>query len=203
LARECVKLSGRRVTGLTGPLDQVERARAALGLMSSSETLDSAEWLYSLDLSNLVIPDMLLNGVVDCRAPVQAEYNILREWRFNYEIETLGSPASDETRRRSTQALDGQIADGNAWVVVENDRPMSLSALNATLPDIVQLGGIYTPPDLRGRGYAKAAVATALIAGRARGASRAVLFTANPSAVRCYEALGFRRVGDYALVLLR
>ena len=62
---------------------------------------------------------------------------------------------------------------------------------------------IYTPPKLRGRGYAKLAVAASLVVARERGASRAVLFTGNPSAVRTYEALGFRRVGDYALVLLR
>ena len=44
-------------------------------------------------------------------------------------------------------------------MAVEGGAPVSLSAINASLPDIVQLGGIYTPPDLRGRGYAKAAVA--------------------------------------------
>jgi predicted GNAT family acetyltransferase len=45
-------------------------------------------------------------------------------------------------------------------------------------------------------------VAASLVAARNRGASRAILFTNNPSAVRTYEAVGFRRVGDYALVLL-
>jgi predicted GNAT family acetyltransferase len=78
-----------------------------------------------------------------------------------------------------------------------------LSAFNAALPDIVQLGGIYTPPALRGRGFAKIAVAASLAAARDRGVSRAVLFTNNPSAVRTYEAVGFRRTGDYSLVLLR
>jgi predicted GNAT family acetyltransferase len=56
---------------------------------------------------------------------------------------------------------------------------------------------------LRGRGYAKAAVAHSLLIARERGASRAVLFTENPSAARTYEAVGFRRTGDYSLVLLR
>lgn len=97
--------------------------------------------------------------------------------------------------------LDAQIAEGNAWVATDNDVPVSLSAFNATLPHIVQLGGIYTPPELRGRGFAKAAVAASLLAARDRGASRAVLFTNGPSAIRTYESLGFQRVGDYALVL--
>jgi len=45
----------------------------------------------------------------------------------------------------------------------------------------VQLGGIFTPPEHRGHGYARAAVAASLIAASQRGAFRAVLFTSNPS----------------------
>jgi predicted GNAT family acetyltransferase len=131
------------------------------------------------------------------------ERDLLCSWRTAYDIETLGSTDSEETRNRAAGALDRQIAEGNAWVAVRNGEPISLSAFNATLPDIVQLGGIYTPPENRGRGYAKAAVAASLIAARERGASRAVLFTSNPSAARSYEAVGFRRMGDYGLVLLK
>ena len=88
-------------------------------------------------------------------------------------------------------------------VAIHDGTLASLSAFNARLPDIVQLGGIYTPPVLRGRGFARAAVAASLLEARGQGASRAVLFTNNPSAVRTYEALGFRRIGDYSIVLLR
>src|SRR5437870_10042142 len=56
-----------------------------------------------------------------CRPPLNEECATLREWRFNYDIETLGAPASDETRRRATHYLDVQIAEGNAWVAVENE----------------------------------------------------------------------------------
>jgi GNAT superfamily N-acetyltransferase len=201
MAKACVQRSGRQVTGLIGPLEQVKRARAALGLTSTRANLESDEWLYSLDLSKLVIPPALLNGVVGCRPPLKEEYATLREWRFHYDIETIGSPASDETRKRSARSLDMQIADGDVWVAVKDERPVSLSAFNATLPDIVQLGGIYTPPELRGRGYAKVAVAGSLIAARERGVSRAVLFTSNPSAAKSYDAVGFTRAGDYGLVL--
>lgn len=203
IAKECVALSGRPVSGFTGPLEQVKTARVALGLESTPATMESDEWLYTLDLSNLIIPSALLHGITACRVPLEEEYETLREWRFDYDVETLGSPASDETRRRSTGYLDRQLAEGNVWVAVENDRPVSLSSFNATLPDIVQLGGIYTPLNLRGRGFAKVAVAGSLIAARERGVARAVLFTNNPSAARSYEAVGFRRVGNYGLVLFQ
>jgi uncharacterized protein len=131
LARECIKWSARPVTGLTGPVEQVNRARAALGLMSAPASLESVESLYSLNLSDLIHPHDLLQDVIVCRAPRNEERAALYEWSFNYNVETLGASASDETRRRAAHYLDVQIADGNAWVAVENDRPVSFSALQA------------------------------------------------------------------------
>ncbi len=71
------------------------------------------------------------------------------------------------------------------------------------LPEIVQIGGVWTPPALRGRGYARAVVAGSLVAARKRGVQHAVLFAdpLNPAAKRAYLSLGFRIVGDYGLVL--
>jgi len=203
LARACVASSGRPVTGLSGPLEQVRQARVALGLAQADARLQADELLYGLDLSDLMIPSDLAAGAIGWRAPTPGERDMLCDWRAAYDVEALGAADSPEQRRRAATFLDAQIADGNACVAVFGGAPVSLSALNATLPDIVQLGGIYTPPALRGRGFAKVAVAGSLLSARARGASRAVLFTSNPSAVRTYEALGFQRVGDYSLVLLR
>jgi len=203
VADACVKWSGRMVTGLTGPLDQVRRARAALGLEHADAAIEEDEELYVLSLSELVVPPALTSGALECRPPRPEEREMLCDWRLAYDIETLGGTDSIQHRRRAAEILDAQIADGNAWVAVREGVPVSLSAFNACLPDIVQLGGIYTPPELRGRGYAKAAVAALLIVARERGASRAVLFTSNPSAARSYRAVGFSRSGEYGLVLLR
>lgn len=203
LARACVRLSGRAVTGLSGPLEQVQAARAALGIDSADLALDGAEGLFALDLSELVVPQALADGSVVCRAPRAEERDTLCAWRMAYDIEVLGATDSEEHRRRASGFLDAQISKGEAWVAISDRVPVSLSAFNASLPDIVQLGGIYTPPGFRGRGFARAAVAASLLAARERGASRAVLFTDSPSAVRAYAALGFRRIGDYSLLLLR
>jgi RimJ/RimL family protein N-acetyltransferase len=200
--RACVALSGREVGGFSGPLEQVQEARAALGLEHAPTRLDEVEGLYALDLSRLMLPEPLTRGRVSWRAPRPAERQTLRDWRVEYDVEALGSTPSEETRRHATEFLEQQLTDGNVWVAVEGDEPVSLSAFNAALPDIVQLGGIYTPPALRGRGYCKVAVAGSLIAAQQRGVTRAVLFTKNPSAVRSYEAVGFRLISDYALVFL-
>jgi predicted GNAT family acetyltransferase len=67
----------------------------------------------------------------------------------------------------------------------------------------VQIGGVWTPPPLRSQGFARAAVAGALLAARARGVPRSVLFTEedNHPAKAAYRALGYQRVGDYGMVM--
>lgn len=201
LARACVAASGRTVTGMAGPIAQVPVARAALGLDEAPTKTDGGDWMYGLDLADLTVPAALVRGDVTCRPPRQEERETLCEWRIAYDIELLGATDTPEARRFSAEFLDRQIAESNAWVLLDRGQLVSLSGFNATLPDMVQLGGIYTPPQFRGRGYAKAAVAGALLAARERGASRAVLFTSTASAARSYEGIGFRRTGDYYLVL--
>src|SRR5262249_18365906 len=158
--------------------------------------------LYALDPHQLVVPAGSAGGDVTCRAPRSDDRASLHAWGFAYDMETLGAPDTPEARRRSADFMDARIGAHNAWVAVDGgERLLSFSSFNAALQDIVQLGGIYTPPDLRGRGYAKIAVAHSMMVARDRGATRAILFTSNPSAARTYEAIGFQRIGEYALVL--
>jgi predicted GNAT family acetyltransferase len=200
LAQALVRASGRAVTGFSGPRDQVRRVRAALGLSDAPAQLDEAEALYGLELTALRVPadapDVL------CREASAGDRDTLLQFRLAYEVEALGGADDADSHARVASFLDAQLAAGHAWVAVAAGEVVSLSALNATLPDIVQLGGIYTPPRHRGRSYAKHVIATQLLAARSAGANRSVLFTDNPSAVRCYEALGFERLSEFSLVLL-
>ena len=202
LARACVQTSGRSVSGLLGPPEQVAAARAALGLADVPATADKPETLYAVDPSRVVVPRSLAAGEIMCRPPQARERPELHAWGFEYDKETLGATDTPDARRRSADFMDKRIDLGAAWVAVDRDDTLlSFASFNAVLPDIVQLGGIYTPPAHRGRGYAKAVVAHALRVARERGATRAVLFTPNPSAARAYEAVGLERAGSYALVL--
>lgn len=203
LALAAVEASGRDVSGFAGPSEQVARARAALGLDSVKGAHDDVEDLYGLPLSELRVP--VEQADVSCRRPLPSERELLLRWRVAYELEQLGAQDDEHTLQRSQAFLDAQLEGGHAWVAVARStgQLLSLSAFNAALPDIVQLGGIYTPPEHRGRRYARLAISAQLSAARADGATRCVLFTNNPRAVRCYEALGFERTGSYDLVLLR
>jgi predicted GNAT family acetyltransferase len=78
---------------------------------------------------------------------------------------------------------------------------VAMVGFNARLPGIVQVGAVWTPPEHRRQGLARAAVALHLAEARAERVSRAILFTSNPFAERAYRALGFREVGRFALLI--
>lgn len=192
----------RKIAGFLGPTPQVKQARAALGLSSAPTRPSDAEWLFALELAELQVPEPLRTGFLECRAPLARERGLLCEWRMAYEVESLGAEPGSELSAAVAERIDSLIGEQQLWVAVSRGLPVSMAACNAVLPDMVQLGGVYTPLPQRGRGFAQTAVAGALLALRARGVSRAVLFTSNPSAARSYERVGFRRVGEYAVQLL-
>lgn len=205
LARAAIARSARELRGFVGPWSQCRDARSALGLTDRATVLDSREQLYALDLARLRVPEILASGRVSCRRPREDELAILADWRADYSIEALGLSGGPELAATSRVEIGRLHAERSQWVLEDAGRPVSYSAFNARLPDVVQIGGVWTPVELRGRGYGRAVVAGSLLDARAEGVARAVLFTGeeNLSARRAYEALGFRVVGDYALVIFR
>jgi uncharacterized protein len=201
LAEACIATSRRPISGLTGPADQVRIARRVLELEAVPASLEGDEDLYVLDLSGWQMPKAWSDGRVSCRPPLPSERKTLYAWRLGYELETLGRSDDAALRAQAASWMDGYIADGAVWVAVADGQPVSMSMFNARLPDIVQVGGVYTPPEARGQGYARAVVAHSMLLAQQNGAERGVLFTANPNAVRSYEAVGFERTGTYGLVL--
>ena len=204
VARAAFAASGRPLAGLSGPRPQVEGARRALDLEDAPAALDHEAMLFSLDLRQLDVPPALARGDVTCGPPAPEETELLAEWRVAYAVETLGARPSGTLRRSCTEEVVRLTAEGSAFVLRAEGAPVAFSGFNARLPDVVQVGGVWTPPRLRGRGHARAVVAGSLLAVRGEGVERAVLFTEreNRPARQAYAALGFRVVGDYGMVLL-
>ncbi|PYO40014.1 MAG: GNAT family N-acetyltransferase [Gemmatimonadetes bacterium] len=204
VAREAVRRSGRAVTGFSGPWGQVAAAREALGLGAAPTAKDSRDELYVLELAQLVIPPQLAAGGLRCRHPDEGELELLVEWRVSFSLEALGAAPGPELRRASRDDVLLQHQRGADWVLVSGTTPVAYAVFNAMLPEIVQIGGVWTPQELRGRGYARCVVAGSLLAAGKQGVRRAVLFAdpLNAAARAAYLALGFRIVGDYGLVLL-
>jgi ribosomal protein S18 acetylase RimI-like enzyme len=204
VARAAARHSHRSITGFSGPWDQVVAARAALGLAAAPAVKDSRDELYALDLTRLVVPALLASAAVRCRHPEAAELELLVEWRARFSVVALGAVDGPDLRRAGRADVLLQHARGADWVLVRERKLVAYAVFNAMLPEIVQIGGVWTPPDCRGRGHARALVAGSLVAARKQGVRRAVLFAdpLNAAARAAYLSIGFEIVGDYGLVLL-
>jgi uncharacterized protein len=192
----------RPASGLLGPTAQVEAAIEIPPFSLRRARLASRQELFALSLADFSVP-ALPNAAYAIGPATEADRPILREWRYAYVREVLAWPESDGSRRKAAEEIDRTIDDANGYVLRHAGAPVAYAGINAKLPDIVQIGGVYVPPGDRDQGYGRLATAAVLADAKAKGASHAILFTGieNVAAKFCYEGLGFRVVGDYAIVL--
>jgi len=202
VVRAAVSGSRRRVTGVLGPYGQAVAAAAAL--RASTAAREGRELLYALDLRRLRVPDALASGRMRCRRPVDAELPQLTNWRVEYVLETKVEAPGPDLRPRCAVSIELLHADGADFLLEDGGEAVSYCCYNARIAEAVQIGGVWTPVPLRGRGYARCVVAGALQSALSTGASRAVLFTPESNLpARCaYESVGFEVVGDYGLIPL-
>jgi ribosomal protein S18 acetylase RimI-like enzyme len=94
-----------------------------------------------------------------------------------------------------------RIDNGALWLAVSGNKPVAMAGLLALAAGRGLIGGVWTPPEYRGHGYARSVVAGMLLALRWQGVARAVLFTgkANAPAIAAYRALGFDKLGPYGM----
>jgi GNAT superfamily N-acetyltransferase len=205
LVRTVLSVSGRPVKGLIGPITQVERAGSFLGLNDEDIQLDSKEYLYSLDLDALKVPDILAAGTVKGRLIEEGDIDMVSKWEIAYMREATGEADSPRFREQCRETVQRSVQERRAWILESDGRPVARTTFNSVLKEAVQVGGVWTPPEYRSRGYARALVAFSLLEARSRGVSTAILFTdeKNYPARKAYEALGFRHIGDYRLLFLK
>ena len=205
LCAAAIEASGRRVGGLLGPAEQVQAAKDTLELPEDAFQLDETEYLYGLDLADLLVPEDLRTGRLVGRRIQQGDVEQVTEWLVAFALESLGEEDGPELWERTRANVERKQVQGLTWILEDRGQPVSTSGFNTTTAEAVQIGGVFTPPELRGRGYGRAAVASSLLDARAEGVESSILFTGvrNVPAQKCYEALGYRHIGDYRLILVR
>jgi ribosomal protein S18 acetylase RimI-like enzyme len=204
LCRLAVAESGRPVRGAVGPNEQCFAILDALHAPPESIHMATKEQLYCMQLDDLRVPPALADGVIQARRATPADLPLLAAWRADYAIEALAAEETPELHRQSEESIARQLVAGHCWVTMLNEEVVAMSAFNARIEEAVQIGGVYTPPAYRRQGYARAAVAQSLLDARAAGVVQAILFTDvdNVAADKAYRGIGFRTVGDFAIILL-
>ncbi len=190
-------ITGRRVLGMTGLRAQVDAMLTALDAETRAFQLRRDEPLYALDLNNLIA----LDG--DLRRPIEAELDQLIDWNVTYAAEALGTGTGDEAKASAASRIQAMRTRDFLRVLYDDGTPVAQTAFNAAIPDTVQIGGVFTLPEHRRKGYARRAVSLHLQEARALGVTQAILFAANAHAAKAYEAIGFIHVGSYHLALFQ
>ncbi len=92
---------------------------------------------------------------------------------------------------------------GHLWV--DGGVPVAYASFGRSVEGWVSVGPVYTPRELRGRGYATSLVADMSRLALAEGRVGCTLFTdlANPTSNAIYERIGYRRLGTMRRIALR
>ena len=125
---------------------------------------------------------------------------LLARWIVAFSAEAVpDDPPIDDPDAVAGRWIERVGRLGYLWE--DGGRPVCVVGAGGETPNGIRIGPVYTPPDLRGRGYASALTAAASQDQLDRGRQFVFLFTdlANPTSNKIYQAIGFEPVCDVDL----
>jgi predicted GNAT family acetyltransferase len=127
------------------------------------------------------------------RSVTAQDIKLFTEWMMQFHLEAT---PFDPTPLRSN--VERAANRGRFLFWIDGGHPVSMAGIVRPLKDSAAISGVYTPPTLRGRGYAGSVTAAAVECIQASGRKIAYLYTDldNPFSNRCYAKIGFRPVCD-------
>jgi predicted GNAT family acetyltransferase len=135
------------------------------------------------------------------RVAMLEDLDLISTWMGEFAAEALPEEPHDEERMRKAieRRLIGESA-GAYWLWVDLGEVVALTGHGNPTGRGIRIGPVYTPPELRGRGYA-----TGLVAAQSQwlldnGYDFCFLYTdlANPTSNRIYERIGYRQIAESA-----
>jgi ribosomal protein S18 acetylase RimI-like enzyme len=203
VAAAVLRRSQRRLAGFFGTVAHTQAVCRELGLDGIAFHKNTQEDLFALTLSALRMPAKPAHETLACRVATSADAELLVAWRYAFRQHTLNEAAGEQLDRTSRADIDALLPAGSLFIL-ESQQPLACCSFNARLPDCVQIGNVWTPPEYRGRGYARTVVAGALALARQQEVRSAVLATGrdNLAAQAAYRSIGFQVIGDYASIMI-
>jgi predicted GNAT family acetyltransferase len=142
------------------------------------------------------------------RVATADDRDLVLRWWIAFADEALheGGPGRD----RAEQTVDYRLSSPTAGIVLWEDagEPVATAGWGGPTPNGIRVGPVYTPPELRGRGYATALTAELsrqLLDGRLFEGGRRFCFLytnlSNPTSNAIYERIGYRRIAESAEIM--
>lgn len=194
--------------GVSGPAEPAEAfSRRYLARSGATGQITRSSRIYRLDA---VIPPEGVSGAL--RAATPDDLDLMLTWRHGFAVETgetdRGVARNADPAMRADTA--NRIGAGLVWLwedlALSGDtalsdgkaQPVTTAWLSPPAAGIPRVSMVYTPPEIRGRGYASACVAAVSQLALDGGATATMLYAdlANPLTNRIYQRIGYRAVSD-------
>jgi predicted GNAT family acetyltransferase len=186
-------LAGEALGGVHAPEEHAEPfARAWAERSGRTYRLAMRQRSYSLE--NVTPPEGVPGSLRRARP---SDRDRMVEWMLAFDAEAMGSEAG---RQDMAALVDAMLSSSTrmAYLWEVNGEPVSMCQATGATPHGMRIGAVYTPPDVRRRGFASAITAAASQVQLDAGRRWCFLFTdlANPTSNRIYQAIGYRPVRD-------
>jgi predicted GNAT family acetyltransferase len=132
----------------------------------------------------------------DARLATMDDLSLLVNWHAAFEREVGMIKVPTPLQERVSRRIDDQQL--SLWIV--DGAVVSFAGANALPASSARVGPVYTPPELRGRGYAQAVTVAASLQVQRDEPRTVFLFTdaSNPASNKAYQRIGFRHIADHA-----
>jgi predicted GNAT family acetyltransferase len=175
--------------GVSGRADLARLfAEAWQSLTGEPYQLTLHEYFYRLDR---LVPPPSVPGRL--RRATEADRPLLERWMIAFNDEALGGAERMDVARWVTTALSFDTRGLYLW---EDGAVVALAGWSGPTAHGVRIGPVYTPPELRRRGYAGACVGALSQALLDESRDFCVLYTdaSNPTSNHVYQMLGYQRI---------
>jgi uncharacterized protein len=204
LAALAEAVAGEEIPGVTGTEPEVhEFADLWSQHTGAAKRVNMRQGVYALDE---VEPLPEVPG--SARVAAAGDYDLALRWwiAFGEEVLHEGGPGREDAEQNVRHKLSSPTGGILLWE--DGGEPVSLAGWGGRTPNGIRIGPVYTPPELRGQGYATALTAElsqGLLDGRLYEGGRRFCFLytdlANPTSNAIYERIGYRLSAEAAEVV--
>jgi len=191
------------VEGFLGLVPLANALMRALGIPQNAIIERENDGLYRLKVKELKLPDLLRQPDIAVRRAKASDMELAISWGTSFKIEALHETPGPILNKKVKDEMSHRIDE--LFVLEKDDQIVSMCTAGGYVPDTIMMGLVWTPSELRGKGYAKAVSAGAikLVTNERQNLQWAVLTATRPDAIRAYEAIGFKRIADWHLALMK
>ncbi len=183
------------LSGVSGPASAVGAFVSAWSaLTGDGARLSMSQRIY--EATEVIAPPPAAGRMRDV---VEADRELVLDWLRAFMREVIPEDHPED----AAGFLERNAADPAGRIVLWEDdgEPVSMAACGSSTPRGIRIGPVYTPLELRGRGYASAV--TAGLTGELLSGGRGFCFLytdlANPTSNSIYARIGYRPVTDVEL----